>query len=56
MACPVCRDKQMVEIKLTLKGQRVTMHSCSHCETRWWDSDGELVPLRNVFALASPQR
>ena len=39
MSCPVCRDKRLVEISLTLRGSRITMHSCSHCDTRWWDTD-----------------
>jgi hypothetical protein len=56
MSCPVCRDKRLVEIHVTLKGSRVTMHSCSHCETRWWDTDGQQVPLKGVFQLAAPQK
>ena len=56
MSCPVCRDKRLVEIQLTLRGKVVTMHSCSHCETRWWDRDGHRVPLDGVFELAAPER
>jgi len=56
MSCPICRDKRLVEIHLTLKGSQLTMHSCSHCDTRWWDTEGELVPLQSVFAMAAPQR
>ena len=55
MACPVCRAARIVEIGLTLKGTKVTMHSCSKCETRWWDTDGEKVNLHKVFDLASPR-
>jgi hypothetical protein len=44
----------MVEIEMTLRDQRVTMHACSRCDTRWWDSDGELVPLSSVLQLAAP--
>jgi hypothetical protein len=56
MSCPVCRDKRLVEIHLTLKGCRVTMHSCSHCETRWWDTNGSQMPLKGVFDLAAPEK
>lgn len=41
---------------MTLREQRVTMHSCSRCDTRWWDRDGELVPLSTVLRLAAPAR
>jgi transposase-like protein len=56
MACPVCRASRIVEIGLTLKGSRITMHSCSRCETRWWDNDGKRVHLEAVFDLAAPQQ
>jgi len=55
MSCPVCRDKRLVEIQLTLRGSVVTMHSCSHCDTRWWDTDGRRVGLTGVFDLAAPE-
>jgi hypothetical protein len=44
----------MVEIGVTLKERQVVMHSCSRCDTRWWDSEGELLPLANVLDLATP--
>jgi hypothetical protein len=45
----------MVEIGMTLAQRRVTMHSCSRCETRWWDRDGEVIGLRGVLGLV-PRR
>ena len=56
MICPVCRSARMVEIAVTLRGAKVTMHSCSKCDTRWWDNDGERVALDGVFSLAAPQK
>ena len=56
MLCPVCRSSRMVEIGVTLRGSKVTMHSCSKCETRWWESDGHRVELDGVFSLAAPQK
>ena len=56
MTCPNCRNARLVQIGLTLKERNVTMHSCSRCDTRWWDSDGELVALTNVLELATVRR
>jgi hypothetical protein len=46
----------LVEIGLTLKERSVTMHSCSRCDTRWWDTDGKHVGLHNVLELATVVR
>jgi hypothetical protein len=56
MTCPNCRGARLVQIGLTLKERKVTMHSCSKCDTRWWDSDGEQVGLTNVLELATVRR
>jgi uncharacterized protein YodC (DUF2158 family) len=50
--CPRCHDSHVVDIKLTLGGSRLTMHSCSGCECRWWDEEGKPVGLREVLTLA----
>ena len=55
MVCPFCRSTALVEIGLTLRGQQVTMHSCSSCDTRWWDKDGERVALPSVLEMAAPR-
>ena len=54
MSCPTCRVTDVTEISLTLKGSSVTMHSCTRCETRWWDQDGQQVALGQVLHLATP--
>ena len=56
MKCPICRRSQLVEIDLALGDQRVTMHSCSRCDSRWWDSDGQSLALPNVLEMATPRR
>ena len=56
MVCPVCRGGRMVEIGVNLRDAKLTMHSCSKCETRWWESDGRRVELDGVFSLAAPQK
>jgi len=45
-----------VQIGLTIKECKVTMHSCSRCDTRWWDSDGEQVGLTDVLEMATVRR
>lgn len=57
MACPKCRARYTVEIEVTLAGKSVTLHSCSRCDTRWWDDEeGEVVNLRDVIDLATVRR
>lgn len=53
MTCPTCRSSALVEIGLHLRDQLVTMHSCSVCENRWWDSGGERLSLPSVLELVS---
>jgi len=55
MTCPGCRSGGVVEIGMQLEEKLVTMHSCSGCEARWWDSDGEVVGLRSVLNMV-PRR
>jgi len=38
---------------MTIKDRTVTMSSCSRCDTRSWDTDGEKVGLTNVLELAT---
>jgi hypothetical protein len=54
MTCPTCRAVELTEIGLVLRGNRVTMHSCSRCESRWWFREGERVDFRHVLHLAAP--
>jgi transposase-like protein len=51
MTCPTCRSTALVEIGLRVHDQTVTMHSCSACESRWWDRAGERVTLPSVLKL-----
>jgi transcription elongation factor Elf1 len=56
MACPVCNTKRLVEIGINLGDSAVTLHSCSKCETRWWERDGERVEVDGVLTLAAGRR
>jgi hypothetical protein len=51
LLCPVCHTTQVVEIGLTLGGQRVVLHSCSACDARWWDDTDGRVTLGRVLEL-----
>ena len=56
MKCPKCRTSRLVEVGLTIAQRKVTMRSCSHCDTRWWDSDGEVIRLDGLLQLAAARR
>lgn len=53
MTCPNCRSRELVEIRLQLHSEKVTMHSCPTCERRWWDRGGQPVGLRSVLDLVA---
>ncbi len=53
MTCSHCRGSLLVEIGLSIAGTRFTMHSCPSCERRWWDRDGERVPLEGVLSAVA---
>ena len=57
MGCPKCSARQLVEIGVTLQGRNVTLHSCSKCDSRWWDDErGDVIDLNEVIDLASARR
>lgn len=57
MTCPRCEARKLVEIDLTVAGRELTLHSCSKCETRWWDDhEGKVVALDELLDLATVRR
>lgn len=56
MSCPNCRTSQLVEIGMNVGDNRITMHSCSKCDTRWWDRDGSQLGVERVLQLATVRR
>jgi hypothetical protein len=46
--CPRC-DRFTVEITIRLEGVDVTMQSCSACDHRSWEREGESVDLDGVL-------
>ena len=57
VGCPRCTARQLVEISVTISEKTVTLHSCSRCETKWWDEGaGDTIELRDVLDLATVRR
>lgn len=56
MTCSRCKTSRVVEITVTIAERPVRMRSCSYCDTRWWDSEGESLPLPRVLELATKPR
>ena len=56
MNCSRCKTARLVEIRVNLGERQVTMHSCSRCDSRWWDSEGENMALPSVVELATTRR
>lgn len=46
----------VVEISLSRGDSKMTMRSCSACDTRRWSSDGELLAFDSVLAAVAPSR
>jgi hypothetical protein len=46
----------MVEIGVSVAGERLTMKSCSACDLRWWEGYRGRVPLSDLLQLAARQR
>jgi hypothetical protein len=54
--CPQCEARQMVEITLSVAGERITLKSCSACDLRWWEGYQGRLPLAYLLDLAARQR
>ncbi len=56
MTCARCKVSRVVEIAVTIGERPVRMRSCSQCDTRWWESEGEDLSLPRVLELATRRR
>ncbi len=56
MKCPNCRTKEMVVITMMVGGEQVTLHSCSSCDLRWWETPEGATSLAGVLDLAAAAR
>jgi hypothetical protein len=46
----------MVEISLSVAGERMTLKSCSACDLRWWEGYRGRLPLSYVLNQAARER
>ena len=53
MKCPNCETREMVVIEMTVAAEPVTLHSCSFCDLRWWETRDGAVSLAGVLDLAT---
>jgi hypothetical protein len=52
MKCSACRTRQLVVIQLEVGREPVSLHSCSHCDRRWWQGIDGAMSLASVIELA----
>ena len=45
----------MVRVDMALADQEIVHHSCSYCDIRFWEANGERVSLPEILELAAPQ-
>ncbi len=46
----------MVEIALSVAGERMTLKSCSSCDLRWWEGYHGRIQLADVLDRAARER
>ena len=57
LRCTACGANDVIQIELTLPdGTEVEFYSCHKCDTRWWNREGEPLPLDAVLDLARKSR
>ncbi|TAL15518.1 MAG: hypothetical protein EPN99_13180 [Frankiales bacterium] len=53
-ACSGCGHSSVVELGMTTKaGRRLSLLSCTRCQTRTWTADGQPVPREEVLRLTA---
>jgi hypothetical protein len=52
MKCPCCRTRELVEIHMTVRGEPMTLRSCSPCDQRWWEGLDGRMSLASVLDQA----
>jgi len=53
--CPACTSDDIVSIEMDMEGVGVHFQACHKCENRWWERDGERIPLESILSLV-PRR
>jgi DNA polymerase III alpha subunit (gram-positive type) len=47
--CPECRDGDLITISMTVSERDLTFITCHSCQAKWWQRDGQPVPLASVI-------
>jgi formate dehydrogenase maturation protein FdhE len=49
--CPTCQQGDLITITMTVSDRDLTFTTCHLCEAKWWERDGDLVPLASIIDL-----
>jgi DNA-directed RNA polymerase subunit RPC12/RpoP len=47
--CPTCGSRELLRVDLSIEQQPMAFTTCPHCESRWWERDGNPLPLEAVL-------
>jgi DNA-directed RNA polymerase subunit M/transcription elongation factor TFIIS len=54
LSCTTCGESSVIQIEMKLPdGSEVVFYSCHVCEARWWDKEGESVPVDGIIDLVA---
>ncbi len=54
LTCTSCGESSVIQIEMTLPdASEVVFYSCHVCEARWWDKEGEAVPVDGIINLVA---
>jgi DNA-directed RNA polymerase subunit M/transcription elongation factor TFIIS len=54
LSCTSCGESSVIQIEMKLPdGSEVVFYSCHVCEARWWDKEGESVPVDGIIDLVA---
>jgi hypothetical protein len=51
--CPACGSRETFRVSMTLAGSPTSFMSCTVCEWKGWEREGEHLALNSVLALVS---
>lgn len=51
LMCPTCKQGDLITITMAVSERDLTFTTCHLCEAKWWERDGDLVPLASIIDL-----
>ncbi len=52
LTCTSCGQTSVIRIDMTLPdGTEVYFNSCHVCEAKWWDREGEAIPVDAIIDI-----